>query len=48
MDWRCQTEYVCTKWNLVNFEELCNGYDLFISKVIKLGDSVDVIYNIKP
>ena len=37
-----------SKWDLDDFEELCDSYDSFISKANKeLGDSVDVTYGIK-
>lgn len=37
-----------SKWDLDDFEELCDNYDSFISKANKeLGDSVDVTYGIK-
>ena len=37
-----------SRWDLDDFEELCDSYDLFISKANKeLGDSVDATYGIK-
>ena len=37
-----------SKWDLDDFEELCDSYDSFISKANKeLGDSVDATYGIK-
>lgn len=37
-----------SRWDLDDFEELCDSYDSFISKANKeLGDSVDATYGIK-